>query len=197
MFEGFRSRWMIPFWWACCTARQTRHEQFEPLADGEPLAVAVIGDRDATDELHDEVGAARFGRPSVVDLGDVGMLHHRQRLPLGLEAGDHLLRIHAGLDDLESDLPAHGLRLLGQVDDAHAPLADHLQELVRADDRADVFVAEQPCRIRSIDDTAGDSRNWSTLGSTASRSSRRRRRSVSAAAGLVEVRRARCGVVLL
>ena len=24
MFEGLRSRWMIPFWWACCTAWQTR-----------------------------------------------------------------------------------------------------------------------------------------------------------------------------
>ena len=22
--EGFRSRWMTPFWWACCTARHTR-----------------------------------------------------------------------------------------------------------------------------------------------------------------------------
>ena len=21
---GFRSRWMIPFWWACCTAWQTK-----------------------------------------------------------------------------------------------------------------------------------------------------------------------------
>jgi hypothetical protein len=23
MLDGLRSRWTIPFWWACCTARQT------------------------------------------------------------------------------------------------------------------------------------------------------------------------------
>jgi hypothetical protein len=76
-------------------------------------------------------------RSSVVHLGDAGMFHHRQGLSLGLEARDHLLRIHTGLDDLESNLPAHGLRLLGQVDDAHAPFADDFQQLVRPDAGAD------------------------------------------------------------
>ena len=23
MFDGFKSRWITPFWWACCTALQT------------------------------------------------------------------------------------------------------------------------------------------------------------------------------
>ena len=37
----------------------------------------------------------KYGRPDVrragvEDLGDVRMVHQRQRLPLGLEAGDHL-----------------------------------------------------------------------------------------------------------
>ena len=35
----------------------------------------------------------------------------------------------------ERDGPPHRLGLLGHVDRAHAPLADRLQELVRADDR--------------------------------------------------------------
>src|SRR5207248_5060204 len=34
------------------------NEQLEPLPDGELLAVAVFGDRDAADQLHHEVGAA-------------------------------------------------------------------------------------------------------------------------------------------
>ena len=45
-------------------------------------------------------------------------------------------RVHARLDDLERDLAAHGLRLLGHVDDAHAAFADLLQQLVAADDSA-------------------------------------------------------------
>ena len=49
------------------------------------------------------------------------------------------LRIHARLDDLQSHLAAHGLGLLGHVDNAHAAFADLLQQLVRADDRAGAF----------------------------------------------------------
>ena len=64
------------------------------------------------------------------------MVHQRQRLPLGFEAGDHLPRVHAGLDDLERHLPLDRLGLLGHEDDAHAAFADLLQQLVRADDRA-------------------------------------------------------------
>jgi hypothetical protein len=67
------------------------------------------------------------------------VVHHRQRLPLGLEAGNHLAGVHPRLDDLQSDLAAYGLGLLGDVDDAHAPFADLLHQLVRADDRADAI----------------------------------------------------------
>ena len=34
------------------------------------------------------------------------MVHHRQRLPLGVEACDDLLGVHAELDDLERDAAA-------------------------------------------------------------------------------------------
>ena len=61
------------------------------------------------------------------------MVHQRQRLPLGLEAGDDLAGVHARLDDLEGDLAADRLLLLGHVDDAHAALADLLDQPVRAD----------------------------------------------------------------
>ena len=41
-----------------------------------------------------------------------------------------------GLDELQRDLAAHRLGLLGHVDRAHAPFADRLEQLVRADHRA-------------------------------------------------------------
>ena len=53
-----------------------------------------------------------------------------------LEPGNHLVAVHAGLDDLEGDLALHRLRLLGHEDRAHAAFADLLQELVRADSGA-------------------------------------------------------------
>ena len=64
------------------------------------------------------------------------MVHQGQGLAFGPEAGQDLPAVHAGLDELERDRPPHRLGLLGHVDRAHAPLADRLQELVRADDRA-------------------------------------------------------------
>src|SRR5207302_8690337 len=69
----------------------------------------------------------------------VDMIHPCQRLPLGLETGDDLAAVHAGLDDLERDLALHRLSLFGHEDGAHAALADLLQQLVRADDRAQTF----------------------------------------------------------
>ena len=96
--------------------------------------IAVLGDRHAAHQLHHEVGPARFGRPGIEHLGDVRVIHQGQRLPLGLEAGDDLLGIHARLDDLERHLAPNRLRLLGHEDDAHAPFADLLQQLVGADD---------------------------------------------------------------
>src|SRR5262249_34901131 len=77
----------------------------------------------------------------VEHLGDVRVVHQGQRLPLGLEAGDDLGAVPAGLDDLEGDAAADRMLLLGQVDRAHAPLADLLEELVWADAAAGAFRA--------------------------------------------------------
>ena len=64
-----------------------------------------------------------------------------------------LPRVHARLDDLQGDLAADRLRLLGHVDHAHAALADLLQQLVRADDRAGALGDRRRRRRRS---TVGD-----------------------------------------
>ncbi len=67
------------------------------------------------------------------------MVHHRQRLSLGLKAGDDLPAVHAGLDNLECNTATDRLLLLGHVHHAHAPFADLLQELVGADLHAGGF----------------------------------------------------------
>ena len=101
--------------------------------------VAVLRDRHAFDQLHDEVRPAAVGRAGIQHFGDIRMVHHRHGLPLGLEAGDHLPRVHPRLDDLERDRPLNRLGLLGHEHDAHAAFADLLQQLVGADDRAGLF----------------------------------------------------------
>ena len=98
--------------------------------------VAVLRDRHAFDQLHDEVRPAAVGRAGIQHFGDVRMVHHRHGLPLGLEAGDHLPRVHARLDDLERDRALDRLGLLGHEHHAHAAFADLLQQLVGADDGA-------------------------------------------------------------
>ena len=103
------------------------------------LLVAVLGDRDALDQLHDEVGPALSGGAGVEHLGDVRMVHHGQRLPLGFKTSQDLSRIHADFDELERDAALDRLRLFGDPDGAHAPFAKLLQESVRTDDDADVL----------------------------------------------------------
>ena len=58
------------------------------------------------------------------------VVHERECLGLGLEAGDDLAGVHSGLDDLERDPAADGRLLLGHVDNAHSPFADFLQQFV-------------------------------------------------------------------
>lgn len=61
------------------------------------------------------------------------VIHHRQRLALGLETGDHRLAVHAQLNDLERDPAAHGFSLLGHVNHTAAAFTDPLQKLVASD----------------------------------------------------------------
>jgi hypothetical protein len=64
------------------------------------------------------------------------VIHHRQGLAFGFEAGDYLAAVHAGLDDLERDAAADGVLLLGDEDQPHAAFPDLFEEFVGADDRA-------------------------------------------------------------
>ena len=105
-------------------------EQFEPGPDRQPVAVAVVGDRLAFDQLHHEERLAGLGGAAVVNAGDVGVVHQGQCLPLGVEPGQDHARVHADLDQLERHLAVDRLGLLGPVDGAHAPLAEDFQQRV-------------------------------------------------------------------
>jgi len=109
------------------------HEKVESLRSGKIVLVAILGDAHAAHQFHDEVRAARRGGTTIMHLGDVRMVHHRQRLALGFEARDDLPRVHAKLDDLERDAAANGFLLLRHVNDAASSLTDFLKEFVASD----------------------------------------------------------------
>ena len=63
-----------------------RHEEFEAILRREPQLVAELVERQAVDQLHHEERLAVGRHAGVEHLGDVGVVHHRQRLALLLEA---------------------------------------------------------------------------------------------------------------
>ena len=136
MFDGFKSRWMTPFWCGVLHGRADLAEERESFDESESVLVAIIRERDTLDQLHHEERPSGLGRPGVEHLGDVRVFHQGQRLPLRLEAAEDGFRVHSRLDEFERDLSLDRLRLLGEIDAAHAPLADFLADFVAADDRA-------------------------------------------------------------
>ena len=61
--------------------------------------IAIIGNANATDQFHHEEGTAGLRRTGIKDLGDVWVVHERQRLPLDFESADDRFGIHPELDD--------------------------------------------------------------------------------------------------
>ena len=131
---GLRSRWMIPFWWACCTAWQTATNNSRRARTGSRRRsqYSVIGSPLTSSMTKN--GWPASVRAAVVDAGDVGVVHQGQRLPLGVEPGQHRARVHADLDQLERHLPLDRLSLTGPVDGAHPPLAEDFEQRVPAGD---------------------------------------------------------------
>ncbi len=108
-------------------------EELEAVANGELMAVAVLRDRNTGDVFHGEVRPPIGGHAGVQHLGDIRMGHDRQRLALGVEAGDDLLGVHAQLDHLERHLATYRFLLLGEVDGSHASLTERGDDSVGAD----------------------------------------------------------------
>ncbi len=120
-------------------AWQTWMNNSKPFARGEIVLVAVVGDADALHQFHDKERPPFVGGTGVQHLGDVRMIHQRQRLSLGLESGDDLFGVHAELDDLERDAAADGLLLLRHIHHAATAIADFLEDLVAANAVAGLF----------------------------------------------------------
>src|SRR5208282_6682571 len=93
-------------------------EQVETFPGGEVVLVAILGDADAAHQFHDKIGATCLGGAGIEYSGNVGVIHHRQRLPLGFEAGHHRLGVHTQLDNLERDSTADRFSLFGDIDNA-------------------------------------------------------------------------------
>jgi hypothetical protein len=56
------------------------------------------------------------------------MVHHRQSLPFGFEASDDVGGVHAGLDDLQSELTPDWNLLFRQIDNSEAAFTDLLHQ---------------------------------------------------------------------
>ena len=114
-------------------------EELKPAPCADLLPVAVAGDGLAFDVLHHEVGTAVAGHARIEDLGDVGMIHHRQRLTLLLEACEDGTGVHARLENLDRDALHHRLAALGEPDDAEPALSQRLQQAIGPDAIAGFF----------------------------------------------------------
>lgn len=117
-----------------------RYEQSQAFEQREFGVVAIFRyGHSVRDQLHDEVRKvailARFE-----DFGDIGMIQFRQRLPFGLEAGDNLSGVVAGLDKFQSDLTMDRFHLLSLIDDTHPAFAQNFLQDVWADASADVLL---------------------------------------------------------
>ncbi|HMJ91277.1 MAG TPA: hypothetical protein VK530_15760 [Candidatus Acidoferrum sp.] len=115
------------------------NEKLQPFLGGQRMLVAVIGNLDTANKFHDEIRTPRVSRSGIENLRDVGVIHHRQRLPLRLKTGDDTFGVHARFDDLQSDAATNRFFLFRHEDNPAASFADLLQQLVVADAVAGLF----------------------------------------------------------
>ena len=133
MFDGFRSRWMIPFWCACCTAWQTGTNSSSRCRGRQLGLVAVLGDRHALDQFHHEVRAAASAvTPASNTLAMFGWSISASACRSCSKRASSARRVEAAADHLERHPPLHRLGLVGDPDLAHAALAELLAQLVPA-----------------------------------------------------------------
>ena len=89
-----------------------------------------LAQRDAFDELHDEVGAAVGERPKVIDVHGVRVFEHRGGASLARKPGDERLVVDEGsVQDLDGD-GAFQLQMRPGVDLAHAAASKQSLDLV-------------------------------------------------------------------
>ena len=111
-----------------------RPEEPQPLGGRQSLVVAVAVNGLPLDVLHHEVGQPLVGRAAVEQAGDVRVVQGGEYLALISEAAQHLLRVHATLDELDGDALFIGVvGAARQVDRAHAATSELADDPVGAD----------------------------------------------------------------
>ena len=122
-FDGFRSRWITPFWCACWTARQTARNNAS-----RSLVVIRLRSQYWVIGAPSMYSITKYGRPLVV--APASKIWAMFGWSIIASAWRSLLKRAStwavsmpSFTTLRATLPANGLKLLGQVHGAHAPFA--------------------------------------------------------------------------
>ncbi len=114
-----------------------RGEESQAILDRQLPGVAVLGDRLAPNQLHDEIRPSLPAHPAIEQPGDARMRQTGEDLALAEKPGLDLIRIHAALDELEGDLLLElSVRPFGQPHRPHAAPTQLLDQAVRSDQGA-------------------------------------------------------------
>ena len=137
MFEGFRSRWMIPCSWAASRASADLTRDRQGLIQRNRTTRDPIGQRVALDQFEDErVGLTAVLEP--INRADVRVVQRGQHLRFALETGEAIRIAGEGVrQDLQRDV-AIQLGIARAIHLAHAAGAEGGEDFVRAEARAGV-----------------------------------------------------------
>jgi hypothetical protein len=105
-------------------------KEVQPLAGWQIILIAIVSDRDASNQFHNEERPASVGRTPIQHLGYVRVIHQGERLALRFKAGNNRPRVHAELNHLHGHSSADWLLLLRQVNHTTPSLADLLEHSV-------------------------------------------------------------------
>src|ERR1700719_1819792 len=108
-------------------------KEVQPFGGTELTRVAIGANRLALHILHDEVGEAVIGRPSVDEARDVGMIELRENLPLVAKSAKNVLGVEPAPDEFDRDFLV--IFIVGsrrEIDCAQNAPADFANNLVSA-----------------------------------------------------------------
>ena len=113
-------------------------EQLQPLVDTQPVVIAELSDRNSLDQFHHEVWTTVVRSAGIKHARDVGMIHHRQGLFLGVKPSDHILRVQFRLDEFQGHPTFDRLILFGQPDNPHSAATEFFNQAKIGQDRGNV-----------------------------------------------------------
>ena len=103
-------------------------EKLQALAGIKLPLIAEVGDGNALDQLHGEVGPPAGGDTSFEHPRNIRVAHHGECLAFRFKTGQHLLGVHARLDHLQRNHAPHRFHLLGHPDHSESSFSDLLAQ---------------------------------------------------------------------